>query len=560
MSKTHGKIFSGIAVAIMLCFAWLFFAAVRDHGKSDSIVRVNDGWTILHKDSLYKVSDGNTFEITFRSAIGDTVVLENTLPASLPEHPMLRFRTYHSAVEVSMDSVLYSYGLDRSDPQPFLGSGIHYVLLPENARNQKVRISIVVYARDSFSVFPYFDILPAEKSFSDYNAVHLMEIFIGLFLVLFGIILLIASTLGGLWAQISFRILMIGLISFLLGIWTLCYLKLFQSFSMDFAFNTILEFYTLYLTPLPFGLLLYDMSKGTMRVWQRWTLKGFLIVGTLFALVTAILHLGNLVMVNRTLQIFHIYIFVSFLFIVVHVLPYLKRTSLSGKMLAVGVVVFGTVAFADVIRYNAYRFFAVNNSFFEITWIPFGVLLFVILLIASYLYYLKDVISAKAEKDVLASMVYIDSLTGLYNRTKCSQVISLLNDQDEDFAVISIDMNGLKLVNDRLGHIMGDSLIKSFGAVFKKAFEGIGTAIRIGGDEFIAIVREEHLKDVEGALERLHALSAQASGKTPVPLEFAYGLCLRSELGEVSANDVYRTADKRMYDMKTSMKSDLVRR
>ena len=560
MGSRRRKVFSGIALIVILCFAWLFFNAIRDHGKSGYSVRMEKGWTICYKDSIYDVLESGKYEIPFRTDIGDSIVLENTLPENLPKHPMLRFRTYHSAVDVSLDSVLYSYGFDNTNPQPFLGSGIHYVQLPEKSSGKKIRIRIVGYARDSFSVFPYMDILPAEKSISDYNAVHLVEIFIGLFLVLFGMILVLASVMGGLLAHVSFRILMIGLISFLLGIWTLCYMKLFQAFSMDFAFNTLLEFYTLYLTPIPFGLLLYNMSLGSMKFRQRMTLKVFLIIGTLFVLATVLLHLGDVVTVNRTLPIFHVYIFVSFLFIVVYVLPFLKKSNVSGKMLSIGVVVFGTVSFADLIRYNAYRFFSVNNAFFEITWIPFGVLLFVMLLIVSYLYYLKDIISAKAEKDVLASMVYMDCLTGLYNRTKCNQIIGLLSEKDDDFAVISIDMNGLKVVNDRFGHTAGDALIKAFGTVFKKAFSGVGTAIRMGGDEFVAIIRKEHLKDIDSALERLDILAKEDSCKTPVPLEFAYGLCYRSELGHASADDVYHAADKRMYEMKKSMKSDLVRR
>lgn len=560
MVDARRKILSGLAFAAMLCVAWLFFTSVREYGTADFKIGMDDGWTIYYQDSCYNVSDASKFKIPFKVSSGDTIVLENTLPAYLPDHPLLRFRTYHSAVGVYVDSLLYSYGLNDPRPRPFPGSGIHYVVIPSSATEKRIKVQMLVYADDAFNAFPHFDILPAEKAVSDYNAVHLVEIFIGLFLVLFGIILVLASAISGFWVKVSFRILMIGMVSFLLGVWTLCYLKLIQAFSMDFVFNTILEFYTLYLTPIPFGLLLYDMSKDSNKLWQKRSLKVFVIVGVLFVLTTAVLHLNDVVLIHQTLPFYHLYILVGFLFIMIHVLPFLNKASESGKMLSIGVAIFGVVAFADLLRYNVYKFFMVSNSLFEITWIPLGILLFVVLLIVSYLYYLKDIVSAKTEKDVLASMVYLDSLTGLYNRTKCSQIFDVLEQRKEDFAIISIDMNGLKVVNDRFGHITGDALIKSFGSVFKNAFDGIGATIRMGGDEFIAIIREEHLKDIDQALERLKALEDEASRKTPVRLEAAYGICYRSELGDVHADDVYHAADKRMYDMKMSMKSDLVRR
>lgn len=555
------KIISFLAFVVLLCAAWGFVSTLRERGASDNTVSMDDGWDVSYQENTYHVDDASLFKVPFRAVIGDTIVLENVVPSYMPDHAVLRFRTYHSAVDVAInDSVFYGYGFDDPREKPFLGSGIHYVLMPMNPIGKKLRIRMIVYSEDSFNAFPHFDFLPEEKSISDYNAVHLNEIVIGLFLVIFGVIAILASAVGGVWFRRSVRMFMIGSVASLLGLWTLCYTKLIQAFSMDFAFNSLMEFYTLYLTPVPFSLLLYDMCKNSEKAWHRTTLKVFAIVDALFVLVTIILHLEDIVQVHNTLPVFHIFIFVGFLFVVVHVLPYQKNTNISGKILSLGVAIFGVTAFADLLRYNVYKFFTVRNVFFETTWIPFGVLAFVMLLLASYLYYLKDIIAAKTEKDVLAAMVYKDSLTGLYNRTKSSQIFDVLGRSNSDFAIISIDMNGLKVVNDRFGHIAGDKLIRVFGSVFKRAFDGIGTAIRMGGDEFLAIIRDEHLKDVDEAIKRMVAYAEEASSRTPVHLEAAYGIAYRSELGHVSADDVYREADKRMYDMKMSMKSDLVRR
>ena len=181
-------------------------------------------------------------------------------------------------------------------------------------------------------------------------------------------------------------------------------------------------------------------------------------------------------------------------------------------------------------------------------------------------YILED----RAEKGILATMAYLDALTGLYNRAKCQQIFEILDKNFGDYAIISIDMNGLKTVNDKYGHNEGDRLIKTFAEVFKETFTGVGTAIRVGGDEFMAIVRSEHVADVNDAISNMKDLEKERSEKLPVPLEVAYGVAYKHEFlkhgfseieeANIEAEKVYHLADERMYAMKASMKSKLVRK
>ena len=52
---------------------------------------------------------------------------------------------------------------------------------------------------------------------------------------------------------------------------------------------------------------------------------------------------------------------------------------------------------------------------------------------------------------------YRDALTGIYNRAKCEHIFEILNRDDSDYAIVSIDVNGLKYVNDNFGHSMGET-------------------------------------------------------------------------------------------------------
>ena len=91
--------------------------------------------------------------------------------------------------------------------------------------------------------------------------------------------------------------------------------------------------------------------------------------------------------------------------------------------------------------------------------------------------------AARAAEDLWRTLAIRDRLTGLYNRTW----LELLADLAETSALIMLDLNGFKLVNDAFTHHVGDLLLAAVGA--RLATIGWATAVRTGGDEFVLLVR-----------------------------------------------------------------------
>jgi diguanylate cyclase (GGDEF)-like protein len=100
-----------------------------------------------------------------------------------------------------------------------------------------------------------------------------------------------------------------------------------------------------------------------------------------------------------------------------------------------------------------------------------------------------------------------DVLTGLHNRrgffAYAEQVFKLAQRKRARSAVIFADVDGLKQVNDELGHAMGDSLIRDAAAVFRESFREADVIARLGGDEFVAYTLDDGQPQV--ILSRLHA-------------------------------------------------------
>lgn len=138
----------------------------------------------------------------------------------------------------------------------------------------------------------------------------------------------------------------------------------------------------------------------------------------------------------------------------------------------------------------------------------------------------------------------IDALTGLNNRRSMVQRIDRLAGTVKPCGVVNLDLNGLKLVNDRDGHEAGDRLLVRVGELLRKVFYD-EDVYRTGGDEFIVII--EGIS--EAVFERKIGKLREAVEKYD-DVSFAIGTCWSDGHDELA--EMFRIADKRMYDDKLS--------
>lgn len=553
------------AVILLLLFV-LFLFAVRSNGMSPEYLRFDKGWTVTYKGEKIKVESLANYAFPKRLMKEDSLILEGIIPATSFEHPVFRLKTSHCAVQVFGNGKnLYEYGIDSRFP----GSGYHYVALESGIR-QKLKVVLIEKVDNRKFVFSSFGLMPEEYALSDYPSRHIFALVIGIFLMLFGVLAILIGSVMRIYGINYFRLLMIGFLSFAFGTWTMCYTKLIQIVSYNLTLNTTLEYLCLYFAPIPFTLLLLNMHKTRLSRQKVLVVKSLVVLATSFLVVTSVLHFTGICLFPRTLVSFHVMVLAGLAYFVFTGILYNKKMNESGKILSRGVLFFASIAVIDLIRFNLIRFVATDNTLLTSSWIPIGTLGFVFLLVQSYVVYLVYILEDRAEKGALAAMAYLDALTGLYNRAKCQQIFEILNKSFGDYAFVSIDMNGLKEVNDHHGHNEGDRFIKTFADIFREAFKGIGTTIRVGGDEFLAIVRSEHVADVGSAISKMTELQKSNSAKLPVPLDVAYGIAFKHEFLKysfsvaeemgVDAEKVYHLADERMYAMKSSMKSKLARK
>ncbi len=144
-------------------------------------------------------------------------------------------------------------------------------------------------------------------------------------------------------------------------------------------------------------------------------------------------------------------------------------------------------------------------------------------------------------------LISTDALTGLYSRHAYSNILNeYAVSMPEDLAAFSIDINGLKAVNDTLGHEAGDELICGAADCILRTFGDKGQCYRTGGDEFVAIVKMAR-DQADPALEKLKKQTQQWEGKTVKSLSLSAGYAFAADHKDCSCEMLVKEADKNMY-------------
>ena len=172
---------------------------------------------------------------------------------------------------------------------------------------------------------------------------------------------------------------------------------------------------------------------------------------------------------------------------------------------------------------------------------------------AHFVCIVRDITDRKAAEARLTQLALYDQLTGLPNRTRFYESMAFSLSQarriKSALALLFIDLDGFKNVNDTLGHDAGDQLLKEVGKRLQASIRGSDTAARIGGDEFMIILNNiQNNEQAVGVAEKIIASINQ-----PMNLEgnscqvgASIGIALYPDHAE-NSEDLIRASDGAMY-------------
>jgi diguanylate cyclase (GGDEF)-like protein len=154
----------------------------------------------------------------------------------------------------------------------------------------------------------------------------------------------------------------------------------------------------------------------------------------------------------------------------------------------------------------------------------------------------------KQLEEKLKEISLYDSLTGLYNRNFFEEEMKRLSDgRHNPLGIIICDLDGLKFVNDTLGHEAGDQMLVNIAEILQQNFRSSDIISRIGGDEFAVLLTDTDPEVVEQMLQRLRQSVQDYNSTEPeIPLSLSVGHAL-DEGKTADMHALFREADNRMY-------------
>lgn len=173
----------------------------------------------------------------------------------------------------------------------------------------------------------------------------------------------------------------------------------------------------------------------------------------------------------------------------------------------------------------------------------------IVILVFMILYeLLKALRYAKANRE-LKSKIYLDEATGLPNKNKCEEILTL--EAEQNMAICVFDLNNLRIINNQQGHERGDLYIRSFAKSLRKGVDENQFVGRCGGDEFIAFYKNVTKEDVKRNLENIKKECAKCS---EIPLSYAAGFAYSNDFSTLTMRELFCQADKNMYIDKNQAK------
>ena len=529
-------------------------ASVRFNSDSIAVQSLDEGWDAVAHGEVYKnITLSETRFASFNR--GDTLEITTILPFCEILGPSLEVYSVHSMVDVYIDGKhIYNYGREYYDRNRMLGYGWNLVALPDNFSGKTVKIVFTVTEDNAFEGMPAIGIVNNDAALKNLLISQRLYLSIGLFLVVCGALGMFFSLILAFRQFAALKMFCIMLFAYLIGVYTLANSDLLTLFNMDMAHKCFLEYSSLYSFMVPFTVYFSDwitekdFPKQLKKYYNLWV-----VVELTFVASTLFFHLTNIIHFPWFVTSSHVVMAGTLGLIVSLTVARIRNVGKVDTGLITGFALALVFAVLELVRYNVAKFgTGFKDNKYNST-IGIAALIVVITLFADYLSKVTRNIAREAEAQAFEKMAYMDELTGILNRRGLEKPMQLFKNTKSLYALVSVDMNLLKMMNDTYGHATGDRALSLLAKKLTEAYPEPCTVARTGGDEFVVAIPHTTRDWVERHtcifLERLYEHNLKGENVT---LSAAYGIAYSDEAA--SPEEVLALADERMYAKKKESK------
>lgn len=510
-----------------------------------------EDWVITVND--YAPYTGTLYDESYKGFVyGDKITLQKMI--TLPKDQdicVLRFFSRHFAEQIYVNNELvYENGLDSIEKGRAVGN--HYAMAPLETDKDFCYITIVLTVGDYKSrALPYVYIENGFETTEHFNIDIFVDMIIAAIMVVIGVSMLFIIIVNKNFTKEYRKGIWIGAFALCVAGWTFCNYGILQTVVHNVYITYFITEISLFMMPIPMMLFINEYQLPSMKKKIYSILIAMFIV---FNIITFTLEVTGIYSYTYFVPLYQMMTIVAIVYSIIMLFGGVKD-NIDNIYLLVGVVYFGLSCLYDLAR----SYYHSSEKVFNFTQsvVPVGAFMFFASMVIFYANGVAKMFYRDAEQKMLFKLAYTDALTNLANRAKCEEYAKEIDeDKENTYAVISLDLNGLKYVNDTYGHVDGDSFIIGFAEILIAAFgkEKDSFIGRMGGDEFIVILKNCEPKKIQGLINNMngmmHQINKEKSTENKFIFSAAYGVSIRTLEDTRKLWKVYEEADARMYECK----------
>ncbi len=486
---------------------------------------------------------------------GDEILFTVPIPEEARgQWDALCFYQYHSEITASVNGqMIYQFGQEQTRAGEMHGNELIAMVLPEEAYGQNVMIRVLQTEGRSSSHFTNFRLMHMEENrlyalIGNTIQFLLFSMMLMISILVLAIYLIALITTKG---RVPDYIVHLAFFSFLVSIWELSSRRLFYLLISNRNICAVSEYHSLYLFSIPF--LLYLISTRKVR-WMRRTYRVFCYLAILENawIIIARLFLGRMLVDFEQLNYAMIFLFMAAA-IIIELLQAHRDPFVFSDSLHWGII--GTLILALLQIF----LLILKNHLVSEFWIrvlqrmDLASVAILFFMFSLYFYAGQEVMYAirkRAKEEQIQQLAYTDIQTGLPNRASLDEHLNELAIGDH-FAMVFVDADGLKEINDSMGHENGDLLIRTVADAIRTCLrDDRGFCGRWGGDEFVICLRSR--TEALQFVEEMNATIQEAARTLSFPISASSGVAgsREPEAAGMTPAEVLRLADQRMYAYK----------
>ncbi len=556
--QEKSKLIFVLVVFVMVMSTIFGFAQTFMHTMPDYIDEYdfNSKWEISSESILKEAGSFRADGLNGNVHKDDKLVMVNTIPRCEIKNQMaINMKLYLSAIDVYLDNkMIYSRGKIEYEKGEMPGSGFHVIPLPTDCFGKKIKIIIYVGEENAFSDLNEIWLVDVTKIHSAYLKNTYQPIFIAIFLFVCGIIAILMGLIATIILKKPSIVIADGVLCLLIGYWSMISCRFLDFFTTEFQLTTTLEYISLYACMFPFLQIVIVNFKGKIDDWKVNIIRAFMGIHIIFMIVATVLHFTNISHYPDVLGFFHIFGAITAITIILLGVSSVFKLPIETKILYISIFYLCTMLCLDAFRFNVEKYINENNTVIGVSIAPFAGMSFVILSMMSFAIGYIENSRIQSENELLRYIEEYDKITGFYNYAKCEELFDYLNKQHNHYKIMSIDFEGLKKTEEKYGFETRDKMVQNFADALWQAFGEYGMIYRMGSDKFLIAFQEKYTGNIEDMLVKLSEIVTKKSADLPGPFNYFYGIACPSDTEWGFAEEVYREADERRYEMKVRAK------